>query len=218
MCGTKQVSCSGPTNIRYHRWGDIALGVCAPLVSCVCGLWLVPLGPRLLAWWNCGFEYLWGHRYLSLVLCGVRGLPVRLITRPEEFCRVWWWSLDNERGRGPLGAALKKIYIYISSVRIYYLMMVSFSVETRIMSMIYPLGCGWKVRGSNLGRDVSLPYRPTLGFLPTLLSSGHLELFPRRWSSRSVMLTIHLHSLPRLRHSFVIRCMFHRLNWLTGFA
>jgi len=32
-----------------------------------------------------------------------RGLCVRLITRPEDSCRVrcvwlWWWSLDNEEG------------------------------------------------------------------------------------------------------------------------
>jgi hypothetical protein len=50
------------------------------------------VGLQPLACWDCGFESRRGHGCLSVesVLClSGRGLCDGLITRPEEFCRLW---------------------------------------------------------------------------------------------------------------------------------
>ena len=67
-----------------------------------------------LACWDCGFEYLRGHRCLSLVnvvCCQVKSQ--RLITRPKEsyrMCCVWMWSRDSEKGEAMNGIRAEAPY------------------------------------------------------------------------------------------------------------
>jgi hypothetical protein len=56
-------------------------------------------GQRPLAFWNCRFESLQGHRRLSLVSvagCQVNVSVLGMITRPEESYRMWSAWCDSE--------------------------------------------------------------------------------------------------------------------------